>query len=124
MSPSLLLRRLAMAIPTLLGVAVFVFVLIRVAPGDPVAMMVSGEATPDDIARLRAIYGLDRSIPEQFLLFVGQLLRGDFGISISLHRDVLRLVLERLPATLELAFSALLLAGVLGVSLALTSVYW
>jgi ABC-type dipeptide/oligopeptide/nickel transport system permease component len=113
-----------MAVPTLLGVAVFVFVLIRVAPGDPVAMMVSGEATPDDIARLRALYGLDRSIPEQFLLFLGQLLRGDFGISISLHQDVLRLVLERLPATLELAFTALLLAVVLGVTLALASVYW
>src|ERR1700744_2683641 len=116
MSPSLLLRRLAMAIPTLLGVAVVVFVLIRVAPGDPIAMMVSGEATPDDIAKLRALYGLDRSIPAQFLIFLGQLLRGDFGVSISLHQDVLRVVLERLPATLELAFTALLLA--------LASVYW
>jgi ABC-type dipeptide/oligopeptide/nickel transport system permease component len=124
MSPLLLLRRLAMAVPTLLGVAIFVFVLIRVAPGDPVAMMVSGEATPDDIAKVRALYGLDRSIPEQFLLFVTQLLRGDFGVSISLHQDVLRLVLERLPATLELAFTALLLAVVLGVTLALAAVYW
>jgi peptide/nickel transport system permease protein len=124
MSPSLLLRRLAMAVPTLLGVAVIVFVLIRVAPGDPVAMMVSGEATPDDIAKLRALYGLDRSIPEQFLLFLWQLLHGDFGTSISLHQDVLHLVLERLPATLELAFTALLLAVVLGVGLALAAVYW
>jgi peptide/nickel transport system permease protein len=124
MSPSLLLRRLAMAVPTLVGVAVVVFVLIRVAPGDPVAMMVSGEATPDDIAKLRALYGLDQSIPAQFLLYIGQLLRGDFGVSISLHQDVLHLVLERLPATLELALTALLLAVVLGVSLALASVYW
>lgn len=113
-----------MAIPTLLGVAVVVFVLIRVAPGDPVAMMISGEATPEDIARLRALYGLDRSIPAQFLIFLGQLLHGDFGVSISLHQDVLRVVLERLPATLELAFTALLLAVVLGVTLALASVYW
>jgi dipeptide transport system permease protein len=124
MSPSLLLRRLAMAVPTLFGVAVVIFVLIRVAPGDPVAMMVSGEATPDDIAKLRALYGLDRSIPEQFLLFLWQLLHGDFGTSISLHQDVVHLVLERLPATLELAFTALLLAVVLGVSLALAAVYW
>jgi peptide/nickel transport system permease protein len=124
MSPSLLLRRLAMAVPTLLGVAVIVFALIRVAPGDPIAMLVSGEAPPDDIAKLHALYGLDRSIPAQFLIFLGQLLHGDFGVSISLHRDVLHLVLERLPATLELAFTALLLAVVLGVTLALSSVYW
>jgi ABC-type dipeptide/oligopeptide/nickel transport system permease component len=124
MSPSLLLRRLVMAVPTLLGVAVVVFVLVRIVPGDPVAMMVSGEATPADIAQMRALYGLDRPIPEQFLLFAGQLVRGDFGVSISLHQDVLRLVLERLPATLELAFAALLIAVVLGLALALMSVYW
>ena len=124
MSALFLLRRLAMAIPTLLGVAVFIFVLIRVVPGDPVAMMVSGEASPDDIAKLRALYGLDRSIPEQFLIFVQQLMRGDFGTSISLRQDVLRLVLGRLPATLELAVVALVMAVVSGVTLALVSVYW
>ena len=57
-----LVRRLAMTLPTLFGVMVFVFVLIRVVPGDPIAMMIPGEASPQDIARLRAIYGLDRSI--------------------------------------------------------------
>ena len=117
-------RRLAMTVPTLLGVAVFVFVLIRVVPGDPIAMMIAGEATPEDIAKLRMSYGLDRSIPEQFLIFMRDLLSGDFGTSISLRQDVLSLVLGRLPATIELAIVAMLIAIVLGISFGLISVHW
>jgi ABC-type dipeptide/oligopeptide/nickel transport system permease component len=85
-----LLRRIALAGPTLLGVALLVFVLIRIAPGDPIAMMVTGEATPDDIARLRAVYGLDHSIPVQFLIFLRDIATGHFGTSISLHRMCFR----------------------------------
>src|SRR5580658_10570567 len=99
-----LVRRLGMTLPTLFGVTVFVFVLLRVVPGDPIAMMIPGEASPLDIARLRASYGLDRSIPVQFIVFLRNIFSGDFGTSISLRQDVLRLVMERLPATLELAF--------------------
>jgi ABC-type dipeptide/oligopeptide/nickel transport system permease component len=124
MSPALLLRRLLLAIPTLFGVAVIVFVLLRIVPGDPIAMMVPGEATPEDIARLRASYGLDKSIPVQFVLYLGQLLQGNFGVSISLKQDVLALVLGRLPATLELAAVAITLSVVCGVSLALAAIYW
>ena len=124
MSPALLLRRLLLAIPTLFGVAVVVFVLLRIVPGDPIAMMVPGEATPEDIARLRASYGLDKSIPVQFVLYLGQLLQGNFGVSISLKQDVLALVLGRLPATLELAGVAITLAVVCGVTLALAATYW
>ncbi len=124
MSPALLLRRLLLAIPTLLGVAVVVFVLLRIVPGDPIAMMVPGEATPEDIARLRASYGLDKSIPMQFVLYLGQIAQGNFGISISLKQDVLSLVLGRLPATLELALCAITLSIVFGVSLALAATYW
>jgi ABC-type dipeptide/oligopeptide/nickel transport system permease component len=119
-----LLRRIALAGPTLLGVALFVFVLIRIAPGDPIAMMVTGEATPEDIARLRAVYGLDHSIPVQFLIFLRDLATGHFGTSISLHQDVLSLVFERLPATLELAVTAMLLSVACGLTFALVSVYW
>src|SRR4051812_15005853 len=124
MSPATLLRRLLLAIPTLFGVAVIVFVLLRIVPGDPIAMMVPGEATPDDIARLRATYGLDKSIPHQFVLYLVQLVQGNFGISISLKQDVLELVLGRLPATLELASVALLLSVSFGVGLALAATYW
>src|SRR3954464_14166765 len=102
MTGALLLRRLVLAIPTLFGVALTVFVLLRVVPGDPVAMMLVGESTPEDIQRLRAQFGLDKSIPEQFLIFLKDLATGNFGTSISLKQDVLELVLGRLPATLEL----------------------
>src|SRR5688572_31932252 len=103
MSPAYLLRRLIHAVPTLFGVVVIVFVLLRVVPGDPIAMMVVGEATPQDVAALRELYGLDKPLPQQFAIYLGSLVRGDFGVSISLRQDVLSLVLGRLPATLELA---------------------
>ena len=95
--------RLVMAAITLVGVAIIIFVLLRVVPGDPIAMMISPGASPADIAALRAHYGLDASLPVQFLVWAKNLLRGDFGTSISLHRDVLSILSERLPATLELA---------------------
>src|SRR6204780_1268180 len=107
-------HRLFLAAVTLCGVATIVFVLLRVVPGDPIAMMISPGATPVDIAALRAHYGLDASLPVQFLVWVGGLLRGDFGISISLHRNVLEILGERLPATLELAAAALAFAALLG----------
>ncbi len=107
-------HRLAMAAITLIGVAAIIFVLLRVVPGDPIAMMISPGASPADIAALRAHYGLDASLPAQFVVWARDLLRGDFGVSISLHRDVLELLLERLPATLELAFAALAFAVAVG----------
>ncbi len=112
------LRRAAMMAVTLLGVAVFVFVLLRVAPGDPVAMMIGPGASPQDIAALRTRYGLDGSILLQFGLWLRAILAGDLGASISFHRPVAALIGERLPATLELALSALCLALLLGTMLA------
>ena len=111
-------NRLLMAAVTLSGVATIVFVLLRVVPGDPIAMMVSPGATPADIAALRAHYGLDASLPVQFPVWIGGLLRGDFGTSISLHRNVLEILGERLPATLELAAASLVFAAMLGGAIA------
>ena len=111
-------HRLFMAAVTLCGVATIVFVLLRVVPGDPIAMMISPGATPADIAALRAHYGLDASLPVQFLVWIGGLLRGDFGTSISLHRNVLEILGERLPATLELAAASLVFAAMLGGAIA------
>lgn len=108
------LTRLWTTLVTLFGVAVVVFVVIRIAPGDPIAMMLPPGASADDIARLQALYGLDKSIPEQFILWLGNVLQGDFGTSISLRQDVATVVLSRLPATLELAFLALLIATIIG----------
>jgi ABC-type dipeptide/oligopeptide/nickel transport system permease component len=112
------LLRLLQAVPTLIGVAVLVFVLVRVVPGDPVAMMIPPGASAEDVARLHAMYGLDRSIPGQFALWAWQALHGDFGISISLRQDVAGLIASRLPATLELVALAAVLAILLGVALA------
>jgi peptide/nickel transport system permease protein len=114
--------RLAMAAITLIGVAIIIFVLLRVVPGDPIAMMISPGASPADIAALRAHYGLDASLPVQFLVWAKNLLRGDFGTSISLHRDVLSILAERLPATLELAVAALVFAVLLGSAMAIFAV--
>jgi ABC-type dipeptide/oligopeptide/nickel transport system permease component len=103
-------------------VAVIVFVLIRVVPGNPIAMMLPPGATEADIARLKTLYGLDKSIPEQFAVWLRHAAAGDFGTSISLRRDVMGLVFSRLPATLELALLAAALAVTLGASLAVLAV--
>lgn len=109
---------------TFFGVAVVVFVLVRVAPGDPIAMMVPPGASPKDIADLRALYGLDKSIPMQFAIWLGHVLQGDFGTSISLRQSVAEVVLGRLPATLELAFLALAIAIAIGGGLAILAARW
>ena len=113
-----LLRRLGYMAVTLVGVAVVVFVLLRVAPGDPIAMMIGPGASAADIAALRAHYGLDQPVALQFAMWLGMLLRGDFGASISLRRNVGELIGERLPATLELAVAALAMALLVGLVLA------
>jgi ABC-type dipeptide/oligopeptide/nickel transport system permease component len=113
-----LLRLLTMAV-TLFGVAVVVFVVIRIAPGDPIAMMLPPGATQADIDRLRALYGLDKSIVEQFFIWLSGVMHGEFGTSISLRQDVLSLVLGRLPATLELSIMALVIAVLFGGALAI-----
>ena len=114
-----LLRLVTTAI-TLIGVAVIVFFVIRIVPGNPIAMMLPPGATEADIARLTERYGLDASIPEQFLIWCQGVLQGDFGTSITTNQPVLSLVLGRLPATLELSIMALVMAVILGGALALT----
>ena len=104
---------------TLFGVAVIVFFVIRVVPGNPIAMMLPPGASDEDIARLEALYGFDKSIPEQFFIWVSGVLQGDFGTSITARQPVLDLVLSRLPATLELSVMALLMAIIMGGFMAL-----
>jgi len=111
---TVVVNRMAMALITFAGVAVIVFVLLRVVPGDPVAMMISPGATAADIAALKAHYGLDAPIPEQFLIWVRGIVTGDFGTSITMHLHVTEVLASRLPATLELAIAALVVAVLLG----------
>lgn len=110
--------RLAQAVPTLAGVAVLVFVLVRVVPGDPVAMMIPPGADDAVVARLHALYGLDKPLWQQFLIWAGQALSGNFGISITTRQPVTGLIASRLPATLELVVLATILAVALGGALA------
>ncbi len=124
MSVDYLLKRLLWTVPTLFGVAVLVFVLVRVVPGDPIAMMLPPGATAEDVGRLRALYGLDAPIARQFLLWMADVLRGNFGTSISLRDGVLALVLGRLPATLELVAVAVAAACALAVGAAVGAVYF
>lgn len=124
MPVTLLLSRTASAIVTLLGVTVIVFVLVRVVPGDPVAMMIAPGATEADIANLRARYGLDLPLHQQFGLWFWQMLHGNFGTSISLKQNVMTVILERLPATLELAALSLAIALTCGTAVALVSTAW
>lgn len=119
-----LLRRIILAAPTLAGVAVIVFVLMRVVPGDPIAMMVGPTATADDIQKLRHVYGLDESIPMQFVRWAAEVLHGNLGVSINLKQSVLPLILSRLPATLELAGLSMLIAAIGGAVIAVAGVYW
>ncbi|TPW30187.1 ABC transporter permease [Pararhizobium mangrovi] len=121
MRPLVALKTAITAAFTLFGVAVVTFFLLRIVPGNPIAMMIAPGASEADIARLKADYGLDRSIPVQFWIWLKNAVRGDFGTSISTHRNVLGLIAERLPATIELTLLALVIALALGIGAAVLS---
>jgi len=118
-----IIRRLVLVPPTLFGVAVIVFVLLRVVPGDPIAMMIPPGASEADIVRLRALYGLDQPILHQFATWLGQVAGGDFGRSISVRQSVFDLLLMRLPATIELSLLATSIALLIGGLTALAGIF-
>jgi peptide/nickel transport system permease protein len=105
-------------------VTIIAFVMIRLAPGDPSAVMLGSDASPKAVAEFRAAYGLDRPIPVQYLAWLGHVVRGDLGMSIYLGRPVTTAILERLPVSLTLTLSAFAIAVVLGISLGLVAAYW
>jgi len=100
-----LATRLLTAIPTLLGVSVLTFLFIRLIPGDAIAARLgtSTALSPEQLASLRAYFGLDQPLHQQYWTWLTSLLHGDFGYSIRTGRPVLVEITERLPATLELA---------------------
>lgn len=110
-----------LSIPTLLGVMVVVFLLLYVAPGDPVQDMVGERADAETIARLRKDLHLDEPLPKQFILYAGGVLRGDLGNSYITQRPIIRDIKERFPKTLLLAGSAMFLASVLGITIGVLS---
>jgi peptide/nickel transport system permease protein len=115
--------RLVGAIPTLLGVTVLTFLFIRLIPGDAIAARLgtSTALSPEQLVSLRAYFGLDQPLHQQYWNWLMSLLRGDFGYSIRTGRPVLVEITERLPATLELAAAATLIAVTIGLPLGLLS---
>jgi peptide/nickel transport system permease protein len=110
-------RRVLLVAPVLFGLLVLTFVLVRVVPNDPSATLAGQNATPAQIAEIRVKYGFDRPLVVQFFIYLGQVLRGDFGTSLHSGRPVALDIGQRLPATLELTFVALLLGAGLGIPL-------
>ena len=116
-----ILRRLLLSIPTLFGVLVVAFLLLYVAPGDPVESMVGERADSATIVRLRAQLHLDDPLPKRFALYVKGAVTGDLGRSYITNRPITQDIRERFPKTLQLAGAAMLLATTLGVTLGIFS---
>ena len=112
-----LLRRLFYAVPIALGVAVIIFSLIHIAPGDPLSAMVPADAPSSVVERLRRDYGMDRPLPEQFLLWLGRVLGGDLGTSVATGRPVAGELASAVSNTLILAVCASLIGFPLGILL-------
>ena len=109
------LRRLAMTVPTLILVAIAVFVLIRLVPGDPVQLMLGDAASPEQLAELRRAYGIDEALPVQFLYWLRNVALGDLGHSITNGLPVLPLMLERFQVSAVIVVVAVALAALIAV---------
>src|SRR5262245_52752635 len=105
-----LARRLLFTIPVLLGVATLVFSLIHLVPGDPVQSMLGEGVSPQDVAEMRTRLGLDKPLLVQYAAFLKGLASGDLGTSLRTNQPVARAIAERMPATFELAFAAMIVA--------------
>lgn len=112
--------RVIQLIPSLFGLTLILFVLMRVG-GDPVAHLVRPEADEAEVAAVRAAYGFDRPLHEQYLTSLAMLARGDFGESVRFRSEAMPLVLERLPATMQLAAAAIIVALVIAIPIGLIS---
>ena len=113
----LIAKRLLGALPNLVGVVVITFLLTRAIPGDPAAYFAGGAATQEAVEQVRKQLGLDRPLIEQFFRYVGSLVRGDLGLSLTTGQPVLHELLARLPASLEMVLLALLLACTIAIPL-------
>ena len=119
-----LVRRLLLTIPVLLGVATLVFSLIHFIPGDPAQAMLGEGAAPEDVAQLRVRLGLDRPLLVQYGSFLQGLARGDLGVSLRNDQPVLQQILERMPATAELAFASMAVALLIALPLGIVAAVW
>lgn len=113
----LIASRVATVLPVILVVATIVFLLLRLSPGDPAQVLAGENATPEALANIRADLGLDRSLPVQYLAWLGEMAQGNFGTSVLSRMPVLDLIRDRLEPTLMLALSAILITVLFAVPL-------
>jgi ABC-type dipeptide/oligopeptide/nickel transport system permease component len=119
-----LIRRLLLTVPVLLGVATLVFALIHFIPGDPAQAMLGEGATPEEVHQLRERLGLNRPLVVQYGSFLKGLVRGDLGVSLRNDQPVTRQILERVPATAELAFASMTVAVLIAIPLGIIAAVW
>jgi peptide/nickel transport system permease protein len=121
---ALLLHRLVWFVPTLLGLLVVTFVISRVIPADPVALVAGETATPAQVEALRRQLGYDRPLPAQFVEYLARLAQGDMGTSIFTRRPIVEDLAHRLPATIELTLVAMVVSVLVGIPLGVLSALW
>ncbi|MDH5405798.1 MAG: ABC transporter permease [Candidatus Aminicenantes bacterium] len=119
--PGYIQRRLLLLVPVVWGVVTVVFSFIHLVPGDPVLAMVGENAQPADIARLRQQLGLNDPLHVQYFRYLAKLVRGDLGVSLHTGKPVIRTIIQRYPATIELALASLLLALIISIPLGVLS---
>ena len=119
-----LLRRLGTSLFVLIGVSIITFFIARVVPANPAALYIGPKARQEDIERVTKQLGLDKPLPVQYAVYMQELLRGDLGTSISTKRPITEELAGRIPATLELLFSGMFIAILLGVPLGVLSARW
>lgn len=116
-----IVRRILLMIPVFLGVSLVVFFLMDLAPGDIVAFMAPQEATEEEIEQLRKELGLDGPLIQRYFRYMGNLLRGDFGMSLSMKQPVIDVFKARFPATAKLAFGSIIVAMLISVPLGIAA---
>src|SRR6266699_471718 len=112
-----LLRRVLAAIPVMGVVALFVFLLLRLTPGDPAAILAGDNASPEQLERIRASLGLNEPLYAQFFTWIGKLLHGDLGVSLISNVPVLKMISQRIEPSISIALSTIILAIVVAVPL-------
>ena len=116
-----IIERLLLSIPILFGVILLIFIMLRIVPGDPITTMLGEHVDLRTIEKIKVEMGLDKSLYIQFFKYIVNILRGDFGTSYRLNRNVSKIIIEAFPNTLKLALSSALFAWILGISTGIVS---
>ncbi len=119
-----IIKRILVSFVVVFLVSLFVFSIMHILPGDPVRLAMGFEATEQDVQRVREQLNLNKPLVEQYVLWIGGLFRGEFGISIAYHRTVAALLQERLPRTINLGIPAMIFAIIVGVGFGIISALW